>query len=122
MDAKEDIFRFKQFEIIQNRLVHRVGTDGVLLGAWVDVNEAQRILDIGSGTGVISLILAQRINGKGQIVALEPDEHAFDLITRNINQNMHSKSITAINQRLQNFLAERNELKYFQNCLHFHKF
>ncbi len=51
-------FTFKQFEIQQDRCAMKVGTDGVLLGAWAQ--GGQRILDIGSGTGLISLMMAQR--------------------------------------------------------------
>ena len=51
-------FRFKQFEIEQDRCAMKVGTDGVLLGAWAQ--GGRRILDIGSGTGLISLMMAQR--------------------------------------------------------------
>jgi tRNA1Val (adenine37-N6)-methyltransferase len=53
-------FRFKRFEVVQNGVVHPVGTDGVLLGAWVDVKNASRVLDIGTGTGIVALMLAQR--------------------------------------------------------------
>lgn len=54
-------FRFKKFSIEQAGAAHPVGTDAVLLGAWVDVQAAQRFLDIGSGTGVVALMLAQRL-------------------------------------------------------------
>jgi tRNA1Val (adenine37-N6)-methyltransferase len=53
-------FQFKQFRIVQGRSALKVGTDGVLLGAWCDVSGAKRILDAGTGTGVIALMLAQR--------------------------------------------------------------
>ena len=53
-------FRFKQFTILQDRCGMKVGTDGTLLGAWVDISGAEKILDIGTGTGLIALMLAQR--------------------------------------------------------------
>ncbi|MBX7181287.1 MAG: methyltransferase domain-containing protein [Bacteroidia bacterium] len=56
----KDIFYFKQFAIKQDKCPLRVGTDAVLLGSWSNFNGAERILDIGCGTGVISLMLAQR--------------------------------------------------------------
>jgi len=54
------IFQFKQFEVDQTHCAMKVNTDGVLLGAWAEAEQSQSILDIGTGTGVISLMLAQR--------------------------------------------------------------
>ncbi len=71
-------FRFKQFQITQNRAAAKVGTDAVLLGAWTPIiNEPKRILDIGAGTGVISLMMAQRTQN-AEITAVEIDLGAYE--------------------------------------------
>lgn len=56
----KDQFQFREFKIVQGRSPAKVGTDGILLGAWTDVHVAKRILDIGTGTGLLALMLAQR--------------------------------------------------------------
>lgn len=75
-------FNFKQFEINQGNCAFKVGTDGVLLGACADVTGKKKILDIGTGTGLISLMLAQR--GDAEIVAIEPDFESFKQASENI--------------------------------------
>ena len=69
------MFSFKQFDIRDERSAMKVGTDGVLLGAWADVADDERILDIGTGSGIITLMAAQR-NAEAHIVALDIDEGA----------------------------------------------
>ncbi|NIJ46070.1 tRNA1Val (adenine37-N6)-methyltransferase [Wenyingzhuangia heitensis] len=66
------MFQFKQFSITQDKSAMKVGTDGVLLGAWTPVEKATQILDIGTGTGLIALMLAQR-NSFSNIDAVEID-------------------------------------------------
>lgn len=68
-------FKFKQFQINQDRCAMKVGTDGVLLGAWASVDGAHNILDIGTGTGLIALMLAQRCLS-ANIEAIDVDEAA----------------------------------------------
>lgn len=63
-------FRFKCFEVHQSRSAMKVGTDGVLLGAWARVTNAHRILDVGTGNGVIALLCAQR-NASAEITGIE---------------------------------------------------
>ena len=64
-------FQFKQFTVWHDKCAMKVGTDGVLLGAWTSVESAHRILDIGTGTGLVALMLVQRSLPDANIVALE---------------------------------------------------
>ena len=79
-------FRFKQFAVEQDDVAMKVGTDGVLLGAWAACDGAKRILDIGTGTGVIALMLAQR-NTEAHIQAVEIDETATQRARSNFDMS-----------------------------------
>jgi tRNA1Val (adenine37-N6)-methyltransferase len=78
----KNIFRFKQFEIDQTGCAMRINTDGVLLGAIAEGKNAARILDVGAGTGVIALMLAQRFP-KAWVEAVEIDQSAAETAARN---------------------------------------
>lgn len=65
-------FSFKQFHVAQEKAAFKVGTDSVLLGAWVNISSAKNILDIGTGTGLLALMCAQR-NPSAHIVGIEKD-------------------------------------------------
>ena len=67
------MFTFKQFEIRQDRCAMKVGTDGVLLGAWARVEHCRRILDIGTGTGLVALMAAQRSGAEVLGIDLDAD-------------------------------------------------
>ncbi|WP_278352543.1 tRNA1(Val) (adenine(37)-N6)-methyltransferase [Chryseobacterium gleum] len=79
-------FTFKQFEIQQSKDVFRVGTDGVLLGALADVELASRVLEVGTGTGLISLMLAQR-NSHAEFLGLDINEDAAQLTRLNFENS-----------------------------------
>jgi tRNA1Val (adenine37-N6)-methyltransferase len=80
-------FKFKQFTVNQDRCAMKVGTDAVLLGAWTTVeHHPTSILDIGSGTGILSLMLAQRTDAS-IIDAIEIDEDAYEHCVENFEQS-----------------------------------
>lgn len=80
-------FTFKQFSIEQDRCAMKIGTDGVLLGAWSPIPEnCYSVLDIGTGTGIIALMIAQRSTAE-QIDALEIDENAYEQAIENFENS-----------------------------------
>ena len=81
------IFRFKQFEVDQSDCAMKINTDGVLLASLIDMHDARRILDVGTGTGVIALMLAQRMSDS-QVDAVEIDKLAAAMAHRNFNNSI----------------------------------
>ena len=82
-----DCFTFKQFVVHQDRCAMKVGTDGTLLGAWAETNHPEgRILDIGTGTGLMALMMAQRYP-KARVTAIDIDEGAVSQATDNVKHS-----------------------------------
>ena len=92
-------FQFKEFEILQSKKVFRVGTDGVLLGSLCSVFNAKKALEIGTGTGLISLMVAQR-NPNTTILAIDIDPEAVKLANENFSNSPFRERIKAVNQDL----------------------
>jgi len=86
------VFRFKEFEINQEGCAMKINTDGVLLGAYVQANNPYRILDIGTGTGVIALMLAQRFQD-ANIDAVEIDIDAYQTSLDNFKNSPFASRI-----------------------------
>lgn len=103
-------FCFKQFTIHQEKTAMKVGTDGVLLGAWVPLNHEQSILDIGTGTGLIALMLAQRSDAL-QIDALEIDDDAYEQAVDNFENSDWANRLFCYHASLKDF-ADEIEEKY----------
>lgn len=88
------VFRFKEFVVNQENCPMKINTDGVLLGALADVENAKRICDIGTGTGVIALMLAQR-NKVSYIDAIDIDYNAVDTAAGNFNNSLFYQRLKA---------------------------
>ena len=101
--GREKTFRFKQFAVLNDRTAMKVGTDGVLLGAWCPVQGAHRVLDVGTGCGVIALMIAQR-NSEAVITGIDIDEGAIEEAGLNFANSPWGERLTAT-------LADFNGLK-----------
>lgn len=99
-------FNFKQFSINQDKTAMKIGTDSVLLGAWCPIdNNPFSVLDIGAGTGILSLMLAQRSNAE-QIDALEIDEDAYEQCVENFENSPWSDRLFCFHAGLDEFVDE----------------
>ena len=107
--GKNKWFQFKQFRIIQEKAAMKVGTDAVLLGAWTDLLGTHKILDIGTGTGIIALMISQRSGAK--ITAIEIEKNAAGEAAENVRNSPWPKKISVENISFQEF-AEVNQNKY----------
>ena len=99
-------FTFKQFSVNQDRCAMKIGTDGVLLGAWTPlINNPFNVLDIGAGTGILSLMLAQRSNAE-QIDAIEIDEDAYEQCVENFETSPWGDKLFCFHAGLDEFVDE----------------
>lgn len=103
-------FHFKRFTVHQEGAAMKVGTDGVLIGAWARVGPEQgRLLDIGTGTGLIALMLAQRAEGwDARIDAVEIEPDSFRQARENISASAWSECISVYENSVQDFAAGLN--------------
>jgi tRNA1Val (adenine37-N6)-methyltransferase len=100
------MFQFKQFSVEQDRTAMKIGTDGVLLGAWTPIdNNPFSVLDVGTGTGIIALMLAQR-SAAEQIDALEIDEDAYEQATDNFENSPWNDRLFCFHAGLDEFVEE----------------
>jgi tRNA1Val (adenine37-N6)-methyltransferase len=116
------VFHFKHFSIFQEQADLKVGTDSMLLGAFAEFENSKRILDIGTGTGVLSLMLAQKYP-ECKITALEINPNAFELAKSNFENNLLGKNCTVQIMALQDFQTHEkfdgiiSNPPYFQDSL-----
>ncbi len=98
-------FRFQQFDIHQSPEVFRVGTDAVLLGALAEVSQANRVLEVGTGTGIISLMIAQR-NLEANILAIDINSDAVSISQSNFSSSPFSDRVKSQLQDLKSFVTD----------------
>ena len=102
-------FKFKQFYVNQDQCAMKIGTDAVLLGAWTPlINNPYNILDIGAGTGILSLMLAQRSNA-AQIDAFEIDQDAYEQCVENFEASPWGDRLFCFHAGLDEFVEEPEE-------------
>jgi len=100
------IFQFKHFSVNQDQTAMKIGTDGVLLGAWTPIeNNPKSVLDIGTGTGIIALMLAQRSTAE-QIDALEIDESAYEQAVENFENSPWGDRLFCFHAGLDEFVDD----------------
>lgn len=95
-------FKFKQFEILQSKEVFRVGTDGVLLGSLATVDHVHTVLEIGTGTGLISLMVTQR-NLHAECLGIDISEEAVHLTQLNFENSPFQGRLKNIHQDFKSF-------------------
>ena len=97
-------FDFKRFRIEQDKCSMKVGTDGVLLGAWFPMESGMSVLDVGTGTGLIALMAAQR--GAGSVTAIEIDADAAGQAYRNVERSEWADQIKVVNADVAHFTID----------------
>ncbi len=99
-------FQFKEFAVEQDKCAMKIGTDGVLLGAWADIpKNTFSILDIGAGTGVIALQMAQRSHAE-LIDAIEIEENAYEQCVENFENSPWNDRLFCYHASLEEFTEE----------------
>lgn len=106
--GQSSVFKFKQFDIVQNASAMKVGTDGVLVAAWAQSENTETILDIGSGTGLIGLMLCQRFT-HARVIGIEIDSSAHQESEGNIARSPWPERMVTINTDIQGFADSHNQ-------------
>ena len=102
--SKQNSFEFKQFKIIQDKCAMKVGTDAVLVGAWTEYYKPKRILDIGTGTGIIAIMMAQKFP-QASIDAIDIDTNSFIQAIENVSNSPWKERISVQLTALQDFIC-----------------
>lgn len=99
------MFRFKQFEIDDSLSAMKIGTDGVLLGAWASVEDCRQVLDVGTGTGLVALMVAQRC-AEAHITAIDIDARAAEEAQYNVDKSAWYSRIAVLHADVREFAID----------------
>lgn len=102
-----DFFQFKQFKVYHNQCGMKVGTDAVLIGAWCATGNINSVLDVGTGSGIISLMIAQRSNAK--VTAIDVDEYAAMQATSNFSISPWHDRLSVLHADFSDYVSQINE-------------
>jgi tRNA1Val (adenine37-N6)-methyltransferase len=105
MGKRNSTFRFKQFTIDHSKASMKVGTDGVLLGAWANIEGAKYILDIGTGSGVIALMLAQRTPDDVKIVGVDIEASDVEQARENVSNSPWKEKVEVFCSPIQSWTS-----------------
>lgn len=108
----KEYFDFKQFRVFQDKCAMKVCTDSCLFGAIIEIKNKQNILDIGTGTGLLSLMVAQKANENALITAIEIDKDAASQAIENVKNSFWKSKISVLNQSIQAFCKPENKNKF----------
>ena len=115
------VFKFKLFTVCDDRATMKVGTDAVLLGAWVDISLTKNILDIGTGSGIIALMMGQRTGPDVKIDAVELLEQDAQQASENISKSPWPGKISVSRTSIQEFYPGRHYDRIICNPPYFSK-
>lgn len=107
--VRENVFHFKQFDICQDQCSMKVCTDGVLLGAWTNLENVSSALDIGTGSGVIALMLAQRSDELKHVVGIEIDQTSYEQARENAANCNWADRIAMIHSSIQDYTDDNDQ-------------
>jgi len=104
-------FEFKQFSLHQSESAFKLGTDSVVLGSWLPVINFQRVLDIGAGTGILALMMAQKLK-EPNIVAVEMDEGSAADCSKNFERSKWNNCLSVANANILDWSANNRVEKF----------
>lgn len=108
------LFRCKKFHVNQSGAAHPIGTDSILIGAWADLTDVRKVLDIGTGTGIIALMMAQRLSDQADysVDAVEIDANAAQCAQENFMASPWNKHLAINTLSIQEFAQSRPLSQY----------